>query len=142
MPPQLVDSQSAALHRDCVVCGPTHPFGLKLEFDVLQPGHVRAQTCLDLSWNGYPRFVHGGVSAAMLDGAMTHALFSMGVAAVTAGLNIRYHLPVRNDLIIELEARHLVTHHGLYLLEASMFQERKICVEAEAKFMKMPESGI
>jgi uncharacterized protein (TIGR00369 family) len=142
MPPQSVDAQPAALHRDCVVCGPTHPFGLKLEFEVLQPGHVRAQTRLDALWNGYPSFVHGGVSAAMLDGAMTRALFSMEVAAVTASLNLRYHQPVRNDLVIELEAKHLATRHGLYLLEASICQGRQLCVEAEAKFMKTPELGV
>lgn len=127
------------LHRDCVVCGADHPFGLKLRFDVVEPGKVKARISLDSSWNGYASLVHGGVVASILDGAMTHALFSQGIAAVTASLNIRYHHPLRHGVTMHAEASLLSSHLELYILSASITQGGHICVSAEAKFMKTVE---
>lgn len=128
--------QLSLLHRDCVICGSTHPFGLKLRFVTTKPGEVRAQIRLDALWNGYATLLHGGVAASIVDGAMTHALFSSGIAAVTASLNVRYHHSIQNELHMEVKARLIQSRRHLHVMEATIFQDKCLCVSAEAKFME------
>lgn len=132
----LLSENSKLLHQDCVVCGQSHPFGLRLLFTVLEPGLVLSRITCDKRWNGYASLVHGGIAASIVDGAMTHALFSLQVTAVTAALSVRYHHSLHNELEMEVEARRVQCRCHLHYMEATIHQNQRLCVSAEAKFME------
>jgi acyl-coenzyme A thioesterase PaaI-like protein len=67
---------------------------------------------------------------------MTHALFSLQVTAVTAALTIRYHHALQNEMEMEVEARRVQCRRHLHYMEATIHQNQRLCVSAEAKFME------
>lgn len=129
-------SKRVSLHQDCFVCGQSHPFGLRLQFTIMEPGRVWSRITCDKRWNGYAAFVHGGIVASIVDGAMTHALFSAGIIAVTASLTIRYHHSLHNDCEMEVEAYRVQSRRRLHCVEATIRQNQKLCISAESKFME------
>ncbi len=85
---------------------------------------------------GYRGRLHGGVIAALLDGAMTHCLFAYGVTAVTAALNLSYRRPVsvgRRATIRAWQERDL---SPLRLARAELRQDGEVKASASAKFME------
>jgi uncharacterized protein (TIGR00369 family) len=130
------------LHESCAVCGSDHPFGLKLGFAILEPGRVRASVVPVPEWNGYSHRLHGGVAASILDGAMTHALFSLGIAAVTAALEVRYHRPVRVGVEIQAVGHRVRSRRSLHILEATIHQGGILCVSAVGRFMESEEVAL
>lgn len=123
------------MHPACVACGASNPQGLRLQFAVRPDGSVSASFRCSDAFQSYPGTVHGGVVSALLDAAMTNLLFSMGVVAVTAELNVRFVAPVHPD-------RHAVVRasvarrarHGLHFLDAEIEQDARIVARASAKF--------
>ena len=92
--PNRLPSTRARFHPRCVVCSPEHPLGLAQEY-ILQPdGSVEATFVGSERFEGYSGLLHGGMTAALLDGAMTNRLFARGVQALTAELTVRYRHPV------------------------------------------------
>ncbi len=73
---------------------PANPDGLKLTFRVQGDGSVVALFPCREVFQSYPETLRGGITSALLDAAMTNALFSIGVAAVTAELVVRFLAPV------------------------------------------------
>ena len=61
----------ARLHPHCVVCSPDNPSGLCLHFEAGDDDTVTAQFELDQTVEGYIGWPHGGITSAILDGAMT-----------------------------------------------------------------------
>lgn len=79
----------------CFVCGAKSAVGLKLDFNL--DGSNQSATCeavLSGDYCGWAGFVHGGIIASMLDGAMVYACKSIGLDCMTAELTIRYKKPV------------------------------------------------
>ena len=130
----------AVLHRNCVVCGRGSETGLRIDFRTVSAGRVEAVWHPEPAWCGYDGMLHGGIAAAMLDDAMVHALFSLGIAGVTAALELRYHLPVRTDAPVSLAAWRMRTRHRLHFLESSLVQNRRLCVHASARFLAKPDT--
>jgi acyl-coenzyme A thioesterase PaaI-like protein len=131
-----LESVSAAEHRQCVMCGTENSVGLKLRFKVQDDGSVLAVfSCRELL-QSYPEMLHGGVVSALLDAAMTHALFAIGVVAVTAELAVRFLAPVRLDHPALVRASiDETTLHPLYHVRAEIEQDRKLMARASAKFV-------
>jgi len=75
--------------RNCFVCGPDNPIGLKLRFRPAGEG-IRAEfTPTDLHV-GYAGLVHGGILAALIDDALANIWFLRGQEAVTAKIEVRF----------------------------------------------------
>ena len=79
----------------CFVCGLENPVGLRLVFYETGPGEVTAAYAPPEQFQGFPRVLHGGIVASMLDEAGgrvvmigDHSRFMM-----TAKLEIRYRRP-------------------------------------------------
>lgn len=123
------------IHAACVVCGARNPRGLRMPFHVLADGCVEAAFACPTDLEGYPQLLHGGVIAALLDGAMTNCLFARGITAVTAELTIRYHIPVAVDRPATIRARLDHSAHGCHLLTAEMCQDGRAAATARAKFL-------
>lgn len=109
-----------------------------MRFVVLAPGHVAASVLVRSAWKGDDRRIHGGVAAAMLDGAMAHALFSAGVTAVTASLQGRYSRPVATGRDGTVEARCLRLRRPLSRASGMICQDGRCCAEAQARFLEDP----
>jgi uncharacterized protein (TIGR00369 family) len=121
-------------HRGCIVCGGDNDQGMHLKFHSEPDGSVRAEFRCDAAYQGYPDILHGGVVAAILDGAMTNCLFAHNIVAVTAELNVRYLEPVRTGEWLAVRARTVKSSPHLYLLEAELLQRGSVHAKARAKF--------
>ncbi len=125
-----------SLHSQCIVCGWENDKGLHLSFQRVESNGVEATIGNLSKYEGYPGTLHGGMIALLLDGAMTNCLFSLGKAAVTALLSIRYKLPVMTDKKATIQARLTFSKLGLYKLQAWIIQGGRVCVQATGKFIE------
>lgn len=129
----MVDIPSS--HADCIVCGSNNPSSLKLRF-VRSGDGVRTFFQAGRVLQGYEGLVHGGVICTLLDAAMTHCLFSQGIEAVTADLQVRFLEPVMSSDYLEITARKVSGRGRLHVLEAGLFREGQVLVRAGGKFLQ------
>jgi acyl-coenzyme A thioesterase PaaI-like protein len=132
---QMLERISAAEHPECLFCGKSNPIGFKLDFRVQKPGTVNAAFQCDHLFQSYAETLHGGVTSALLDAAMTNALFSLGIIAVTGELTVRYLNPVDLDCSAEVIAGLERNAKPLYTLFAELRQSGRIVTRATAKFV-------
>ena len=115
-----------------MACGSNADLGL--HFQASGSG-IKASLRLKPEWQGYSGALHGGMTATLLDAAMTHCLFHQGIEAMTADLQIRYLAPIACPDSVELEA-HLVGRRKLvYELVAELRSAGVVKARAKAKFM-------
>jgi acyl-coenzyme A thioesterase PaaI-like protein len=110
--------------------------GISLQFRASAPGKVHAAFACHPLLQSYPRTLHGGVTAALLDAAMTNCLFSLGIVAVTAELTVRYLTPIDPQDDIELFASRDQCHPPLHCVSAEVKQNGKVVARAKAKFVE------
>lgn len=122
-------------HRGCIGCCPDNELGLALEFSVRPDKGVQAEFSCSQIYQGYPGFLHGGITSLLLDSAMTNCLFAHNITAVTARLIIRFLLPVAINEPAAVRAWIREYEPPLYVLEAELEQKGRILVRASAKFM-------
>ena len=115
-----------------MVCGANTDLGL--HFHASGPG-IKASLQLKPEWQGYSGALHGGMTATLLDAAMTHCLFHQGIEAMTADLQIRYLAPVPCPDSIELEAQLVGRRKLVYELVAELRSAGVVKARAKAKFM-------
>ena len=132
----IIQSQ---FHPGCVVCSPTNPRGLQIAFDLNPENVLTGIFCLDQSAQGYPGLSHGGVIAAVLDGAMVHWLFAHDVVAVTIGLNVSFRHPLHLDTDAWVEARLKESVDPIYVLEAHISQGDRVVARATGRFVHKPD---
>jgi acyl-coenzyme A thioesterase PaaI-like protein len=82
---------------------PTHP-DVRVIFDG-QTALARFDRGLGQLWAGPPGFLHGGMSALLLDVVCSSLLQYRGIAAVTATLDVQYRRPIRLHTPIRIRAR-------------------------------------
>ena len=121
-------------HGACVMCGVNNPWSLGVSFESDGEGGVRTHFTPDLRLQGYDGMLHGGVSAALLDAAMTHCLFHWNVRAVTADLRVRYPHPVPMGRTLGLRARVTEARVPLYRMRAELTDGDAVLVWAQATF--------
>jgi uncharacterized protein (TIGR00369 family) len=131
-----LESLGATEHPRCVLCGAANRYGMKLEFSVQSDGSVVATFPCCETLQSYPGTLHGGVVSALLDAAMTNVLFSIGVAAVTAELTVRFLAPVRlgQDAVVRASIAR-VTSRSLYYVRSEIEQLGAVVARASAKFL-------
>jgi len=124
------------LHGGCVACGESNPAGLRLKFEKQADGSVKAAAFCVKELTGYDGLLHGGVAALMLDSAMTNCLFSAGITALTAEMNVKYKAPVKIGRAVILTAAIKTDHNPLFIVCSALRQDGEDKVLAEAKFMR------
>jgi uncharacterized protein (TIGR00369 family) len=110
-------------------------------FESIDDGSVRARFGCEERFEGFPGVVHGGVVAALLDGAMLNCLLASGTVAVTARLSIRYRGAVCTGREAVVRARCTRSTSSLHVLEAEVSQEGRVKATAEGTFMTPPGNG-
>ena len=130
------DIQKTA-HINCLLCGDCdkNPWSQGITFYQEEDGWLYGSFQAHDKLQGYDGILHGGVTTALLDAAMTHCLFHQGVEAVTAEIKVRFLKPIPCDSNILLMARLLSNKSSLYSLEAKLFCEKQPMAIATAKFM-------
>jgi uncharacterized protein (TIGR00369 family) len=128
-------------HPDCVVCGSRNARGLQLAFTRQADGSVSASFACDPAWTGYSGCLHGGVIAALLDGASTNCLFAHGHAALTAELIVRYREPVATGRPAVVRARLVESTRHLHYLQAELEQDGRVKATAKARFIPRPTAS-
>jgi len=130
-----LDAIVAAEHSQCLMCGPANTLGLRLKFRVQPDGAVLAVFPCRVAFQSYRETLHGGVISALLDAAMTNALFSIGVVGVTAELTVRFLAPVALGRGVVIRACIEKASHPLFYVRAELEQERQLMARATAKFL-------
>ena len=79
----------------CYGCGQQNPAGLKLRFQI-EGESVKAEFTPTPTHEGYPGYLHGGITCAILDEAMGWAAYhlSAGALAATGRLQIKFRRPL------------------------------------------------
>ena len=129
----------AEAHPFCLVCSQSNPLGLALEFELQADGSVSTEYISHAALEGYSGLLHGGVIAALLDGAMTNCLFARGLRAVTGELTVRYRHPVAIGQAVTIRAWLGESMPPLHLLQADLQQDGCVKASASAKFMERYE---
>jgi acyl-coenzyme A thioesterase PaaI-like protein len=130
-----LDSLISAQHADCLMCGPANALGMKLKFRVQPDGSVLALFPCRENLRSYPETLHGGVISALLDAAMTNALFALGVVGVTVELTVRFLAPVALNRGALVRGSLEREEHPLYAVRAELEQDGKVMARATARFM-------
>jgi uncharacterized protein (TIGR00369 family) len=118
------------------MCGEQNPRSLGLSFHSLDADTVSARFRASPELQGYDGILHGGVIAALLDAAMTHCLFHLGVQAITGDLHIRFVKPVPCKSSLDLRAKAMSIKPPLYRVKAELMQGEQLMAWAEATFMQ------
>jgi acyl-coenzyme A thioesterase PaaI-like protein len=113
--------------------------GLGQDFELQPDGSVESTFARGEMFEGYPGLLHGGVTAALLDGAMTNCLFAHGVRALTAELTVRYRAPIAVRGKITTRACLVESHGRLHLLRAELRQDGQVKATALGKFLENHE---
>ena len=135
---QSLDRTSQHAHPRCVVCTRVQQAGLGLRFRLQDDGTVEARFACNAAYQGYSGVLHGGIAAALLDGAMTNCLFAHGVAAVTAEMTARFRSPIRLGSPLTARAWLSRAHKPLYGVQAELVQEGQVKATAAGKFTERP----
>ncbi|WP_427925102.1 PaaI family thioesterase [Streptomyces sp. cg40] len=119
------------------VSGAGSPVAPPVRMEAVDHGFVGTCT-LGLAHEGPPGYVHGGVSAMLLDELMGRACTSVGPSAMTVGLELRYRRPVPLETPLRLvavvtgvEGRKRIVHGSI----AASAEPDVALVEAEGTFL-------
>jgi uncharacterized protein (TIGR00369 family) len=94
-----------AAHNRCFGCGQANPTGLHLEFFLAVDGAVVCLPTIPDTYEGPTGYLHGGIIATLLDEAMSKAIRSKGIVAMTGKLEVEYLRPVPSNAPIRIEGR-------------------------------------
>jgi acyl-coenzyme A thioesterase PaaI-like protein len=84
----------------CFGCGPDNPIGFKLKFQT-DGKTVRTEFTPGEQYQGWSGYLHGGITACLLDEVLSQAVHMEGLNCVTARLDTRLtHLIPINKLIV------------------------------------------
>lgn len=127
--------EQADAHPFCFVCSGSNPLGLAIHYAPQEDGSVVAKFLGNCTFEGYPGLLHGGVIAALLDGAMISCLFARGQRAMTVELSVRYHAGISVAEELSVRAWLESDAHGLFQLAAELTQGDAVKASAIGKFL-------
>jgi acyl-coenzyme A thioesterase PaaI-like protein len=125
-------------HAGCMICGGRdgNPQSQGLSFERHSDGSVSTLCRIGRQCQGYDGILHGGMISTLLDAAMTHCLFAVGVQAVTAEMTVRFVAPVPIDNAFLLTARLVSQKRRMHWLEACLSLNTKLLARASARFIE------
>lgn len=125
-------------HNHCAVCAPVsnNPHSLAVNYQQLSDRSICGEFNVLHRHQGYTGLLHGGIASSLLDGAMTNCLLSMGIEALTAQLDVRYHAPIALKEHVEITAHCERVKRGIYQLVAQLIVDEEVRVSATGKFIR------
>lgn len=133
---RLVDMWSDLdVARHDPAAGPENAIAPPLELYGNPNGSVSGTLVLGLPYQGPPGFVHGGISALLIDHAFGMANHWAGKVGMTGTLTMRYRSPVPLFEPIEVWAKHVGATGRKLFVEGRITAAGVVCLEAEATFV-------
>jgi len=126
----------------CFACGKHNPIGLKLEFFVDNEEYITVFTPKK-EHQGYPGIMHGGLIATILDEVTARYVWSKGIVAFTASLDVRYRKGIPIEKPVTFKSRLIKKRGRLYQMEAqAVLEDGVVAAEASAKVMEAKNQSI
>lgn len=121
--------------------GGKHDNGFGLRF-ALQPDDTLLATYIfDILKQGPPGLVHGGAIAAVLDEAMTAAVFAANKPALTVNLMVDYRAAVPIGTEVQIMGRiDLIERRKIFTIAQMMLPDGTVAAEAKALFITHPKA--
>jgi len=136
--PPIGDEGAAGMTRQLAspVSGPLNPIAPPVHIRALPNGSARTEFELSSIYEGPPSFVHGGVSAMILDQILGVAASANGTPGMTATLELRYRRPTPHGarLVAEAEVAR-VSGRRTYVDARILGPDGRVTVEATAMFV-------
>ena len=132
--------------KNCIVCGLENSLGLKTRFFETATNELIA-LCTPLpEHQGYPNWVHGGISSALLDEAIGRAICcgaSEIIWGVTLELTVKFRKPVPYSSEIKILGRITNEEGRVYEGTGEIYLPGgDVAVTAHGKYLKMPANKI
>ena len=125
----------------CIICGMDNPIGLKAQFYNMEDESVMTIFKFKEEYQSFPKRVHGGIIATMLDELGLRALWAKSSNedfGVTLSLNVKYRKPVPyNEVLIgkglvQKETSKFIT------IQTEIFDKKgNLLANAEVKYIKL-----
>lgn len=132
--------EEAALRNP--VNGRQNAFAPGMRVRGMPDGSVSAEVTLGLLYEGPPGYVHGGISALLLDHLFGAANYWAGAVGPTAELTLHYERPVPLATPLSLTARQVSVDGRKLRAEGAVCAEGEVCVRAEGLFIAKSEFGV
>ncbi|MEU8340262.1 Thioesterase superfamily protein [Actinomadura meyerae] len=139
--PPFVPSGERRMDRQFAnpVSGALNPLAPPIDLTVDSDGIVRGEFTLSTVYEGPPSYVHGGVSAMVLDQVLGMAAAASGTPGMTATLETRYRRPTPLGVPLSVEAKaSRVEGRKVYASGTICGPDGRVTVEATAMFI-MPQ---
>ncbi|NWF91171.1 MAG: PaaI family thioesterase [Ignavibacteriaceae bacterium] len=133
---QLITLSARNGHAHCLLCGQQNPRSWGLFFHRGEGTSVHGTLHPNDGLQGYDGMLHGGVIASLLDAAMTHCLFHLGVQAVTGDLHVRFVQPVSCCATVDVRAHIASASPPLYYLKAELLEGDRVMAWGEATLIR------
>ncbi|MDP5181886.1 PaaI family thioesterase [Blastococcus sp. BMG 814] len=117
------------------VTGPENAIAPPLALAGRDDGAIEGTTVLGLPYQGPPGFVHGGVSALLLDHTLGVANHWAGPSGMTAELTLRYHRTTPLFQPLTVTARQVSVDGRKIRTEGTITAGGEICVSAAGLFI-------
>ena len=139
-PPLAQLDETGTLHQPAgPVTGPLNPIAPPITIDASPDGTANAAFTLGVVYEGPPGFVHGGVSAMILDHLSGTAVAATGVPGMTARLDLTYCRPTPHSEPLTAEARIVrATGRRKFVESRILGPDGQVTVEATALFVMPP----
>lgn len=125
------------------VSGPENAIAPPVRLDATDDGGVRGSATLGLVYQGPPGYVHGGVSALLMDHLLGVANHVAGSTGMTGTLSVRYRRPVPLFEPLTLTARQISVDGRKIRTVGAISAGGEECVQAEGLFIdkRVPRPG-
>jgi len=133
---RLIDMWSGeGVPRHGPVSGPENAIAPPLHINGLADGSVAGTVTLGLPYQGPPSYVHGGVSALLLDHALGVANYWAGPTGMTATLTLRYRKPTPLFEPLTVTSKQLSVDGRKIRTVGAISAGGEVCVEADGLFI-------
>ncbi len=117
------------------VTGPENAVAPPLPLIGKADGSIEGVTTLGLPYQGPPGYVHGGISALLLDHTLGVANHWGGTSGMTAELTVRYHRPTPLFTPLTVTGRQVSVDGRKIRATGSITADGERCVSAEGLFV-------
>ena len=117
------------------VTGPENAIAPPLPLSGHEDGSISGTTTLGLPYQGPPGFVHGGISALLLDHILGVANAWAGPSGMTAELTVRYHRPTPLFEPLVVTGRQAAVEGRKIRATGTITAGGELCVSADGLFV-------
>lgn len=117
------------------VTGPENAVAPPLPLSGNVEGSIEGVTTLGMPYQGPPGYVHGGISALLLDHTLGVANHWAGPSGMTAELTVRYHRPTPLFEELTVSGRQVAVHSRKINTAGEIRAGDELCVSAHGLFI-------